>query len=388
MQFPFISDALWSWVDVNAPIIYLDTHERYFPVDFNTYISRCDLVNTHTQRAFHGYDYNNDEHGGDELLNTPATTSSLNATILGQWLARYPHLTTVPHTLCVRSGMADPVINSTPTFDAPLNNVPLFAHVRSVPSASTETNTYMVTYAHSYAYNGALPICGGLFGSAGSHYADLEYVTLDVRVNAHNDSQRAIHRPRIASVYFSRHSGGMWIDNDTAQQDDAGNEPGSLASMDTLHGTQSVTHPVHPSCISKCLPPSMHCKTWCTSDDGSYVSDTRRRRRRDGAGGESLTWENGRLVVYSALNSHASYANAGSHPRFCGALKDECSKGHRWATTRVVHLHDDVYSLDADRRWTALYRGDMGDGQVASFRSHTFWSHTEHDSNYQQGCRI
>jgi Vacuolar protein sorting-associated protein 62 len=88
--------------------------------------------------------------------------------------------------------------------------------------------------------------------------------------------------------------------------------------------------------------------------------------------------DNERVIVYSALNTHASYPHFGNHYRFWGMANDKCDKGIRWNPQEVVYVHPD-HPL-----WT-IFHGDLGDGSVSSFQTSSWWNKPEETKNYGQG---
>jgi len=89
--------------------------------------------------------------------------------------------------------------------------------------------------------------------------------------------------------------------------------------------------------------------------------------------------ETGRLIVYSAVNSHASYPHAETYYRFWHATKDSCEKYIKW---------DIKYIIDVDKEKNSWYsfRGDLGDGHVNSLMNSSWWNTPDETHNYGQNC--
>lgn len=99
--------------------------------------------------------------------------------------------------------------------------------------------------------------------------------------------------------------------------------------------------------------------------------------------GEELLWQTPliRPLLFSSLNSHATYLRPGVTPRFWGLASDRCDYGLRWDTDRLVLLPRDWAAAAPEHRWT-LFRGDLGDGHVAGFGSKDFLHQDEVTEGY------
>lgn len=95
---------------------------------------------------------------------------------------------------------------------------------------------------------------------------------------------------------------------------------------------------------------------------------------------KDVEFEGYRPVVYSALNSHASYSKPGRTARFWGVVGDVCDKGIRWDTNNLVILGGD------DDDWKNNFLGDLGDGRVSSFASQTCWKGPEENAFHGEQC--
>jgi hypothetical protein len=349
-----IPTRVWHWVDELAPVVYLHSDESYFPCAFREYIARCQLKNARTGRVFQ-------------------PDARFNADVLGDWVERFPdQVNDGQHTLVVQRGLEDPFLTQRP---ADLRDVPLYAHVLKAGAYE-----FYLTYVHMYAYNGRLPVLGGLF-HAGAHFADMEHVTMHVRFDTGTFSDA----PTLLRVYYSRHSGGVWIN----------------AADDTT--TTRVRSAANHRRLSF---PLLHCRDGCDDDDDAVLVDihpatasTASDAATDaaatttttatGGGDDALEFDaaTGRLCVYSARHSHASYNCAGRKARFLNACPDVCDRGHRWQSRRVVHLNADAgpnHALPAHLRWTR-FRGTLGDGHVDNFPNKDFMAHVDVAKNYKQG---
>jgi len=148
-------------------------------------------------------------------------------------------------------------------------------------------------------------------------------------------------KPVLIRVYFSRHYGGTWVRNQrTLVRHDGGG-----------------------------------ARMACDDVDGGL----------DEHGGLEFEEGTDRLVVYSALHSHASYNRAGRWNRFWRICPDYCDRGHRWLSRRIIVLNDEVAQNAPDRRWMLRYRGNLGDGHVIGMPVPDWWSKEEQDKNYGQG---
>jgi hypothetical protein len=93
---------------------------------------------------------------------------------------------------------------------------------------------------------------------------------------------------------------------------------------------------------------------------------------------KDLTYERGRPIVFSALQSHASYTEPKNHCRFWCSVVDKTNYGCRWNTVSLVEWITDEHPL-----WTT-FKGDYGDGAVSSLRSSTWYGSSEKNHNYGQ----
>lgn len=101
---------------------------------------------------------------------------------------------------------------------------------------------------------------------------------------------------------------------------------------------------------------------------------------------EQLVTDDTRPIIFSALNSHASYHTVGDQKRFWGFVKDPCDYGKRWdAKNLIVIQTDDMANIEPKYRWMA-FRGALGDGSVSSFALNNWMNELEQDENYGQGC--
>ena len=136
---------------------------------------------------------------------------------------------------------------------------------------------------------------------------------------------------------------------------------------------------------------------------------------------EEVEWIDGtHPKIYSALFSHASHIRPGYHGRFLYTVGDECKEtpgGTRtWFPRRLVFFPDNINlqnpeirgklrmletisdvkyekedEVEADESddsdlasmlWMSLYRGDLGDDHVSSFRTKTCWSAPDEEDQH------
>lgn len=198
-----------------CPVFQLSGHEEFWPCDANDLLASSFVANPSTHRPFSPPP---PAGAADAIVaqlresvgaNTYVTASAINACgsksicdrlpklsarKFSGWIDEYSYVRNF--TLCLLDGRATPIVRARPT---DFRKVPVYVRIRKHP---TELNEWYITYAHVYAYNGATSIVGDF----GAHEADLEHVTLHVKVGPYNAVGAALLR-----VYFSQHFGGHWI---------------------------------------------------------------------------------------------------------------------------------------------------------------------------------
>lgn len=235
------------------PIIYLDSQSNYFPIDFNDYIREAKLKDAKT---------------GEVITNNYLTPEKLNTLI-----NKYPYLNNENYTLFLPDGKNSSVFKRKSEYE--LEQTPLYVSI--LPTK--DPNEFYIRYIHMYAYNGDIKV--GCCFKTGSHYADKEHITVHVRYNS------IIRDTEIVRIYYSRHSGGVWLDPNSSS-----NNPDDIIQFNDSHP-----------------------------------------------------------VVYSAYHSHASYNNdLTNHYRFWCFVKDPCDKGYLWNPKRLIVLEDNN-SKNKDTQW-------------------------------------
>jgi hypothetical protein len=101
---------------------------------------------------------------------------------------------------------------------------------------------------------------------------------------------------------------------------------------------------------------------------------------------DDLLYEKSRPILFSALNSHATYHLPGRHKRFWGLVSDDCLYGKKWDSKRLIMIPKipmDQVSLGF--RWM-LFQGKLGNGGVDSFIRKGWLNTLPTEENYGQGC--
>lgn len=145
-----------------------------------------------------------------------------------------------------------------------------------------------ITYYFFYSSNPAPKCFLGLDCPCGSHDADIEHIQVHLRDD------------EIVKVYFSKHSGGNWVDK------------------------------------------------------------------------EKLILEDGRPVVFVALNTHACYEKSGFFLRIGGLVPDFTGNGIKFNPT-TFELINGQY----------MYRGDYGNGRVSGFPQKSGWLQEDVNSGWR-----
>ena len=135
-----------------------------------------------------------------------------------------------------------------------------------------------ITYYFFYSQNPAPKCLLGCACPCGYHDADIEHVQVHLKDD------------ELVKVYFSKHSGGNWVDK------------------------------------------------------------------------EKLTIEDGRPVVFVALNTHACYEKAGTFLRIGGLVPDFTGEGYKFNCAKFELINGML-----------MYRGDYGNGRVAGFPQKSSW---------------
>lgn len=102
---------------------------------------------------------------------------------------------------------------------------------------------------------------------------------------------------------------------------------------------------------------------------------------------QELLYDKNRPIIFSALNSHASYNTTGKHKRFWGFVSDDCGYGTKWDARQIVKIPKDtpLDRVDPISRWM-LFNGQLGDGGVDSFIRKGWLREIDVEENYGQGC--
>ena len=155
------------------PVFYLPTDMKAYPMDMNTYIEHCQLVD-----------------GKNKVV-----SAELTGLLLGELTRTAPEINDGHHTLVLRNKEHNPLITEySPDAKTLAENVPIYCLVRQ----KGPEDVY-ASYIHCYAVNPSLPVCGIKRWRVGLHLADVEHVTLH------------FHQGQLKRMYFSRHAGGVWL---------------------------------------------------------------------------------------------------------------------------------------------------------------------------------
>jgi len=153
-----------------SPVLYLHTNEKYFPCSFEKYLSKSKL-------------YYNDNLVFDNVNRNNLVQYRYNGEIANglNWNLRTDFTN------------EDTIMNA-----RALNDVPIYAYIKEI-----NEDILHIYYIYFFAYNGPYKI---LFKNIGSHYADIEHIT--VEVNRHTGN--------LLRVYYSAHGykAGMWKNAD------------------------------------------------------------------------------------------------------------------------------------------------------------------------------
>lgn len=77
---------------------------------------------------------------------------------------------------------------------------------------------------------------------------------------------------------------------------------------------------------------------------------------------KDLLLEDGKPVVYVALNTHACYERPGLHLRIAGLVPDFTGLGHTLVSDKVIMIENEL-----------MYHGTYGNGRVAGFPQKSCW---------------
>jgi hypothetical protein len=96
---------------------------------------------------------------------------------------------------------------------------------------------------------------------------------------------------------------------------------------------------------------------------------------------KDVPFEDGKIVVYSALHSHACYPQEGSAIRFGGFGNDTMSKGRKWEPEPVRLYRREDPEFNTERDGWMYFAGRIGNDGVTSISDKDYFTQGDSEIN-------